>query len=279
MRLTTTLECQIRKKYARKQYVEKRVGMNLNGKSALITGGAVRIGRAIVEELVACNCNVVIHYQESESEAEALAEEMRAKGQKAYIVAGSLATHDECLRIMNEAVRAAGRIDVLINNASVFNKESLLESTDPAVKDEFQANLFAPMSLTREFAARIMAQGSDGKVVGTIINLVDRRVASNETGCLPYLLTKKALADFTRSAALELAPSISVNAVAPGAILPPPGEGDDVVRDLAGEAPLEHQCVPLDVARAVVFLLQADGITGQTLFVDSGQHLLGNIGP
>ena len=253
--------------------------MNLNKKSALITGGAVRIGRTITEELAECKCNVVIHYQESEAEAEALAEDLREKGKKAYTVAGSLATHGECLNIIDQAVREVGQLDVLINNASVFNKESLLKSTDPAVKDEFQANLFAPMSLTREFAARIMAQGSDGQGVGAIVNLVDRRVASNETGCLPYLITKKALAEFTRIAALELAPSITVNAVAPGAILPPPGEGDDVVRDLAGEAPLEHQCVPLDIARAVVFLLQADGITGQTLFVDSGQHLLGNIGP
>jgi pteridine reductase len=250
--------------------------LNLNGQLVLITGGAVRIGRAIVMELAACKCDVIIHYQESEAKAKALAEEVGALGRKAYTVAGSLGSHDDCLRIIDDAVSAAGRIDVLINNAAVFKKESLLESIDSAVKDEFQVNLFAPMSLTREFASRIKANGSGRGVVGAVVNLVDRRVVGNEIGCMPYLLAKKALVEFTRNAALELAPSITVNAVAPGAILPPPGEGDDVVRELAGEAPLAHQCLPPDVARAVAFLLQADGITGQTLFVDSGQHLLGN---
>lgn len=250
------------------------MGMNLDGKQALVTGGAVRIGRAIVEELASHKCDVIIHYRESEAEAVGLADTVRLLGRKAYTVAGSLGSHADCLRIIDDAVKQAGRVDILVNNASVFNKESLRESIDSAVKNEFQVNLFAPMSLTREFASRVGARGSGNGVEGAVVNLVDRRVAGNETGCLPYLLTKKALVDFTRAAALELAPAITVNAVAPGAILPPPGEGDDTVRELAGEAPLDHRCLTEDVARAVVFLLQADGITGQTLFVDSGQHLL-----
>jgi NAD(P)-dependent dehydrogenase (short-subunit alcohol dehydrogenase family) len=111
-------------------------------------------------------------------------------------------------------------------------------------------------------------------VSGAIINVLDRRISSVAPDCLPYLLTKKALAEFTKSAALELAPEIIVNAVAPGAILPPPGGDEAIARELAGAAPLDHRCTPDDVARAVVSLLEAEGITGQTLFVDSGQHLV-----
>jgi pteridine reductase len=109
------------------------------------------------------------------------------------------------------------------------------------------------------------------------VNLLDRRVAGNEVGCLPYLLSKKMLAEFTRIAAVELAPSIAVNGVAPGAILPPAGAAPGKTFDLAGPALLRYRCQPQDVARAVTFLLESDGITGQILFVDAGQHLVGGV--
>ena len=250
----------------------KRTSMKLETRTALVTGGAVRIGKAIGEALAGAGCNIVVHFDRSGDEAADTAEEIRAKGVEAHVVKGSLAESAECERIMNEAWELAGGLDVLINNAAVFHKESLAESTDESLLQDLQVNLLAPIALTRAFASRLEG-GGDG-ASGAVVNIVDRRISSNEPGCMPYLLSKKALAEFTRNAALELAPRITVNAVGPGAILAPSGEDESVARELAGEAPLDYFCGPGDVARAVVFLLESDGVTGQTLFVDSGQHLM-----
>ena len=244
--------------------------MKLNTSTALVTGGAVRIGRAICEALAARGCGVVIHYGRSKREAVALVREIVAAGGRANAVQGALDTPAGCARLMRDALAVAPGLNVLVNNASVFTKETLAAMTPKSLAREFQINLFAPMLLTQAFAKAL------GKRRGGVVNLVDRRIVVNEAGCIPYLLSKKGLAGFTASAALELAPGITVNAVAPGAVLPPPGRGGEkAMRDLAGAAPLRHRCSPADVARAVVFLLEQDGVTGQTVFVDSGQHLLG----
>ena len=192
-------------------------------------------------------------------------------GGDATVVSGALDTAAGCEAVVAEAGRVAGPVTILINNASVFHKETLLESTPESVDLELAINLLAPMNLTRAVARRLRNDNASGHV----INLLDRRVATLEAGCLPYLISKKALAAFTRIAALELAPQLAVNGVAPGAVLPPPGKGEEAIRDLAGAAPLAHRCTPADIARAVLFLLQSDGITGQIINVDSGQHLLG----
>ena len=110
-----------------------------------------------------------------------------------------------------------------------------------------------------------------------MINLLDRRITSLDDSCVPYVLSKKSLAEFTRIAALELAPRITVNAVAPGAVLPPPGKGKAYLKDNAGPIPLGRLVKPEEVAAAVVFLLKSESVTGQTVFVDGGQNLLGNL--
>jgi NAD(P)-dependent dehydrogenase (short-subunit alcohol dehydrogenase family) len=109
-----------------------------------------------------------------------------------------------------------------------------------------------------------------------VVNLLDRRIRCNDTSCAPYSLTKKALAHLTQLAALEYAPNIRVNAVAPGPILPPPGNSTQTARELAGNLPLENLPTPENIAEAVLFLLQINSITGQIVYVDGGQHLLGN---
>lgn len=247
--------------------------MKLDKATALVTGGGVRIGRAIAEALAARGCAVLIHYRRSRAEAEAVAAGIVAAGGRARTVGGGLDTPAACATLMRRAFALEPGLDILVNNASLFNKDSLAAMTPAGLQREFQVNLFAPMLLTQALARRLQRRGRTGG--GAVVNLVDRRVAGVEAGCAPYLLSKKGLEDFTRIAALELAPRMTVNAVAPGAILPPPGKGAKAVRDLAGAAPLAHRCTPGDVARAVVYLLEAEGVTGQTLFVDSGQHLVG----
>jgi len=230
--------------------------MNLNGKVALITGGAVRIGAAISRALAAEGACVIIQYRRSKKEALALAKELGGKA-----VQSDLDSESAC----EQLITRAGRLDILVNNAAVFHKDSLKTIAARKLKDEFWPNLFVPVLLTRAFAAKTKR--------GKIINLLDRRIASLDTSCVPYILSKKSLAEFTKIAALELAPGITVNGVAPGAVLPPPGKGIKYLRDNAGPVPLKRQVTPCEVAEAVVFLLQSDSITGQIVYVDGGQNL------
>lgn len=242
--------------------------MKLSNKTALVTGGAVRIGAAICEALAKEGCQVVVHCHESLREADRLSRKLAGAGVKSWVCQGALETDADCQALIQRAGEQAGRLDILINNASVFHKESLSVVTGPALSREFGINLFAPILLTRYFA--------ECTRVGAVINLLDRRIEANDSECLPYSLTKKALAAFTREAALALAPGIVVNAVAPGAVLPPPGKNEDYLFDRAGRVPLESRITPRQVAAGVIALLKLDGVTGQTLFVDGGQHLLGN---
>jgi pteridine reductase len=234
--------------------------MNLNGKVALVTGGAVRIGAAISRALAAQGARVVIHFRSSKKEALALAKELGGKA-----VQSDLDSESACERL----IARAGRFDILVNNAAVFHKDSLKTITARKLEDEFWPNLFAPILLMRAFAAQTKR--------GKIVNLLDRRIASRDASCVPYVLSKKSLAEFTKIAALELAPGITVNGVAPGAVLPPPGKGIKYLHDNAGPVPLKRQVTPREVAEAVVFLLQSDSITGQIVYVDGGQNLFGNL--
>jgi NAD(P)-dependent dehydrogenase (short-subunit alcohol dehydrogenase family) len=239
--------------------------MELEGKTVLVTGGAVRIGRAICLAFARAGARVAIHHRVSGSAARELASEIRASGGTAFAVAGDLALPGAAEGILRDAISAAGPVDILVNNAAVFHKDTP-ESLDAAkLNAEFAVNLFAPLLLMRAFAA----QGRPGRIV----NLLDRRIAGVDPSCLPYELTKKALAEATRSAALQWAPRIAVNAVAPGAVLPPPGEGPDYIRDRAGFIPAGRPVRPEEVADAVVWLARSDAVTGQILFVDGGQHL------
>lgn len=229
--------------------------MILKGKRALVTGGAVRIGRAIVEALQAEGAEVVVHYRNSAQAAEALSP---------FTVQADLESMEDCSRL----VERAGPLDMLVNNASIFTKDALAAATPERVLREFQVNLFAPMELTRAFAAQTRR--------GAVVNLLDRRIRCNDTSCVPYSIAKKGLEDFTKLAALGLAPGIRVNAVAPGPVLPPPGSAAESARELAGNIPLDALPTPAQIAEAVVFLLKADATTGQIVYVDGGQHLLGN---
>ncbi len=244
--------------------------MNLEEKRVLVTGGAVRIGRAICEELAGLGAVVVVHYRKSESEAKALVDLLRGKGGEAYAVGGELAGAESCRKLIQDAAEVASGLDLLVNNASVFHKDVFIDVAEDKFRNEIEINAFAPMFLSQAFA-NLERDASVDLPHGKIINLLDQRVAGFETGGLPYILSKKMLADFTKLAALELAPKFTVNAVAPGPVLPPPGKGDEYVRELAGAMPLKCRLTPEDVARAVVYLLEADAVTGQTIFVDGGQ--------
>jgi pteridine reductase len=248
--------------------------MKLESKIALVTGGAVRIGRAICEALAARGCGVVVHYDRSRNEAMELVSGMKKKGVEAFAVKMRFGGEKDCARLMDVAWKKAGHIDFLINNAAVFHKDTLLSTTEKKMMTELQVNFLAPMWLTKEFAKRIRSsEKSSAAVLGKVINLLDQRIAGIPTDCLPYLLSKKMLAELTELAALELAPTITVNGVAPGPVLPVDKRRNLAALEKAGDIPLTCRPTPQDVAAAVVFLLESDSITGQTVFVDGGRHL------
>lgn len=232
--------------------------MNLNGKRALVTGGAVRIGRAIVEALQAEGAEVIVHFQGSETEAKALSPKT---------IQADLSDPVQCETLMQRASEQFGPIELLINNAAVFYQTKLADATHELTLKELQINLLAPLALIRGFARQTKS--------GKIINLLDRRITSHDTTCVPYMLSKKGLEELTKLAALDLAPGITVNAVAPGAVLPPPKQADNPAWEYAGTIPLEKRPALSDIADAVLYLLKSDVITGQTIFVDGGQNLLG----
>jgi NAD(P)-dependent dehydrogenase (short-subunit alcohol dehydrogenase family) len=248
--------------------------MDLRGKRALVTGGAVRIGRVICEALAARGCSVVVHCRQSVAEGEALAARLSDAGAPSFCVQGSLGSETEAEQVVAAAVTTAGGLDILVNNASTFNKDVFMAADAARIEAEIGINAFAPMYLARAFARHILTRPASVDALGKIVNLLDRRVAGLEKGMLPYLLSKKLLAEYTRLAALELGPRITVNAVAPGPVLPPPGRGEDYLHDHAGPMVLGRRPSPADVATAVLYLLAADTVTGQILYVDSGQHLL-----
>ena len=238
--------------------------MNLKDKAVLITGAAARIGRALAERLAGHGCRLALQCNHSVAEAGALARQLRSSGCHAIVIKCDLLKPRAGEILIKKAFQAFGRLDILVNNAAVFSRQSLAASSEKQIRETLEVNLMAPVLMTRAFAAVA------GK--GKIINILDRRIAAVETGLAAYLLSKKSLADFTKIAALELAPAIAVNGIAPGPVLAP---AKSSAREKAGRIPLGQRPSLDNIADTLVFLLQNDAITGEIIMVDGGQHLLG----
>lgn len=235
--------------------------------TALITGGAVRIGAEIAKHLARTGMNICIHYRSSEAEAKALCDKIQNLGVEAWTMQADLSEPSGVDELLDQAFSSPLKPNILINNASNFVKTALQDTDQAVLMRNFQSNFFAPFLLMRGFAQRVES--------GAVVNLLDRRITSHDASCAAYVLAKKALAEATRMAAIDYAPKLRVNAVAPGPVLPPPCENESYLRDKAGPL-LVKRPKPADIADAVLYLLQAPAITGQILFVDGGQHLLAN---
>jgi NAD(P)-dependent dehydrogenase (short-subunit alcohol dehydrogenase family) len=243
--------------------------MELAGRVGLVTGGAVRVGRAISLALAEEGMRVVVHYNSSSDEADALVAEIRRGGGEAAAVGADLARGGEVERLAREAVAAFGGIDVLVNNASVFPAERL-EETDEALWDHTLAvNLKAPFFLIRHLAPTLRERR------GQVVNMCDLAGLQAWGAYAAHAVSKAGIAHLTRVAARSLAPEVRVNAIAPGTVLPPESFGEDEVRRLAERTPLQRNGSPEDVVRALRYLLHADFVTGEILVVDGGVRLRG----
>lgn len=239
----------------------------LNGRTALVTGGAKRIGRAVCEALARAGANVAIHYRTSDADAESLAEALRAAGREAWTVRADLDETAQAEGLLQQAVESAGQVDILVNSAAIFPRGTLMDLSFEDLERSFRVNAYAPFALARAFARQ--------ELKGSIINILDNRIVLGDPQHVPYHLSKRALFALTRMLAMELAPDVRVNAVAPGLILPPPGEDESYLRRTASANPLQRWGSPEQVAAAVLFLVRTDFVTGQVLFIDGGQHMKG----
>ena len=238
----------------------------LQGKTALITGAAKRIGYAIATALADEGVNILIHYRSSTDEAKQLAAELANRRVESWLVKADFANLAEAETLIARSVELSGSLDILINSASIFQYNTIQDVDYQSLVQHIQVNAWTPFILSREFARLV------GK--GKIINLLDTRINSYDFNHVAYILSKNALAVLTRMTALEFAPNIAVNGVSPGLILPPPGKDQKYLEQLADTVPLKKHGEPQDIVGAVLYLLKSDFVTGQVINVDGGRHLL-----
>lgn len=235
---------------------------------ALVTGAADRIGATIARTLAANGYKVVVHYRSSARDAEAVVADIRANGAEAAAVQADLCVRSERQTLVARAMEAFGPLTVLVNNASIFDPDSIEDLTEELWDKHFAVHVEAPAFLARDFAAQ-RPQSDEGNIV----NIVDERVLHLSPAYFSYTLSKAALWDMTRTLAQSLAPDIRVNAIGPGPTLPHKRQSDEAFAQSVGSAILKRSATPEDVAEGVVFLLKSRSMTGQMLALDGGKHL------
>ncbi|MDD2455415.1 MAG: SDR family oxidoreductase [Kiritimatiellae bacterium] len=236
-------------------------------RNVLVTGAAVRLGREIAVCMARSGWGVVIHANRSAAAAGELRRALLEEGRAAWTVVGDLAKPDGPDAVFRQALDAAGQLDALVNNAAVFERQPLRSAAPDDFERLWRINALAPIRLTALLVRHLDERGA----VGAVVNMLDRRIDHAEAGAMPYLLSKKSLEAFTLSAALELGGRARVNAVAPGAVLRPSVPAGS---EPAGFFPTGARPSCAQVAEAARYLLEAESVTGQILYVDGGQHLL-----
>ena len=243
---------------------------DLTGKTGLITGGARRVGAAITRRLHAAGANVLVHYRDSDSDAAKLVAELNGvRPKSAATVKAELLAPIAPRALISAALESFGRLDLLVNNASAFFPVALGAIEASHWEELVGSNLRAPLFIAQQAAAEL------AKHEGAIVNIVDIHAERPLKGYPVYSIAKAGLAAMTRSLALELAPRVRVNGVAPGAIAwPEDGQFDPAERErVVATTPLGRTGTPEDIAQAVHFLACAPYVTGQILAVDGGRSI------
>lgn len=239
---------------------------------ALVTGGARRVGAHLVRALAARGYAVAIHHRVSGTEAASLAAAIARAGGTAVPIQSDLADPAQLEQLVAAAQAAIGPIEVLINNAAIFEHDRAADFTLDQWDRQLAVNLRAPLVLAREFA-RLLPAGTSGLVV----NLLDQRIAAPTRSYFSYTVSKLALAAATELLAAALAPRVRVNGIAPGLTLISGAQSEADFERLVDRTPLGKGSSLEALARALVYFLEADAVTGQVLFVDGGRRLAGHI--
>jgi pteridine reductase len=242
--------------------------MDLHNKVALVTGGAIRVGRAISLALAQAGADVVINYLASADAAAATAAEIEALGRAALPYQADVANGAQVRAMIEAAVGRFGRLDVLVNSASVWERRPWTELDEAAWDRMMDVDLKGAFLCAQAAAPHLAAHGE-----GAIVNIVDLSVFKPFPGFLPHSVAKAGLLNLTYGLAIELAPEVRANAIAPGPVLPPPDYTQAQAEATARRALLGRWGSAEDVAQAVVYLAQADYVTGVVLPVDGGERL------
>ena len=238
----------------------------LAGRTALVTGAAKRIGRVLALALARAGADVAVHYHGSQTDALGVAADVVKAGARAALELSDPAVAEG---LIGEAEKLLAPVDILVNNASIFANIALAD-TDLRVWEENQAiNLRAPFLLARAFASALPAERR-----GDIVNLNDWRALRPGADHFAYTVSKVGLHGLTRSLAVALAPRIRVNEIALGAVLPPERASADYVHQLKRKIPLDRWSSPEEVAEAMLFLILNGAVTGQSILIDGGRHLV-----
>ena len=234
-------------------------------KAALITGGAKRIGAELALFLAKKGYDIAIAYNRSKEDAQKIGREIAKHGSRCEIFKSDFSKVEEASRLVPKVFKKFPHISLLINNASVFERSLISDTTLELLDRAISINFKTPFILSRDFARLCQT--------GNIINILDARITSNRSTYAAYSLSKKALAELTRMAAVEFAPKIRVNGIAPGLILPPAGKNKRYLEKLALNIPLQKKGSVENIKSALQFLLENDYVTGQIIFCDGGEHL------
>jgi pteridine reductase len=243
--------------------------MELTGRLALVTGAGHRVGRAIAQGLAARGMDVAVHYNASEGPAHDTARAIESAGRRAAVFRANLAERGAAAGLVREVTREMGGLDVLINSAAVMMRTPWDQATEQDWDDMFALNLRAPFFLSQAAALAMRGRG------GAIVNIADLAAYETWPAYIPHGITKSGVVQMTRALARVLAPSIRVNAVAPGAVLLPDAWTEEDAHRLVNTTPLQRLGSPDDVVGAVLYLLEAEYVTGETIIVDGGRHVRG----
>lgn len=237
-------------------------------RTALVTGAAHRIGRAIALDLAAQGFDVAIHYRDSGDAAAALAAEIESGGRQAALLDADLANEDHMAALVRRAAETLGPVGCLVNNASRFDLDVWDTATRESWDIHMETNLRAPFVLSQA-----MARGLPEGAEGVIVNLIDQRVWNLTPYFLTYTLSKTGLWTLTQTLALALAPRIRVNAIGPGPTLKSERQSEEQFRMQWDATPLRHGATPEEIAAGVRYILSAGAMTGQMIALDGGEHL------
>lgn len=241
----------------------------MNRRTALVTGSAVRIGKAIALKLASEGINVLIHARTHSAEAESAVNAVRDMGVHSDLAFHDLRDSEGTGGWFEELYHRTGVIDILVNSACSYPEDSYDTLNSSALNETMTEQVLSPLSMMRVMKQMIKNKGHSGAVV----NILDSRIAGRNSTHAAYHIAKRSLFTLTRDLAMEYAPTIRVNAVAPGIILPPTAHGKEWLRLMASTNPMNMHGHPEDVAEAVFYLIQASFVTGQIIYIDGGRHL------
>jgi NAD(P)-dependent dehydrogenase (short-subunit alcohol dehydrogenase family) len=237
-------------------------------KTALVTGAARRIGSAIALDLAARGYGVGVHYHRSEAEAQAVVDAIKAKGGKAVALRADLGREKEAETLVRRLAEALGPPGLLVNNASLFERDDALTATRASWDAHLEANLRAPFVLSQEFVRHLPGEAS-----GLIVNMLDQRVWNVTPHFTSYTLSKAGLWTMTQTLALALAPRVRVNAIGPGPVMPSARQTQAQFDRQVASVPLQRGPHVDEICAAIHFMIAAPSMTGQMIALDGGQHL------